>query len=212
MTGKKKDETSYKQTAFGVIPRSKLIPLEIEGIKKAWDFILEKYKSGKIPITPSFLKKVHQVGFSWIFPEFGGKFRKIEVNISDHTPPKFFLVPQLMIDLCEDIKVRMENLPKIDDGKFLDELIELLTWAHHRFLWIHPFQDYNGRMGRLLINIILLNLNLPPMELKVETKSGRKKYIQALQNADQGDLKELQSIIKSALEETAQDLSKNKKK
>lgn len=39
---KRKDETSYKQTAFGIIPRSKLILLEIEGIKRAWDFILKK--------------------------------------------------------------------------------------------------------------------------------------------------------------------------
>lgn len=39
---KRKGETSYKETAFGIIPRSKLIPLEIEGIKRAWDFILKK--------------------------------------------------------------------------------------------------------------------------------------------------------------------------
>jgi len=35
---KRQGETSYKETAFGIIPRSKLILLEIEGVKKAWDF------------------------------------------------------------------------------------------------------------------------------------------------------------------------------
>ena len=38
---KRLGETSYKETAFGIIPRSKLIPLEIEGIKKAWEFVLK---------------------------------------------------------------------------------------------------------------------------------------------------------------------------
>ena len=38
-------ETSYKETAFGIIPRSKLIPLEIEGTKRAWDFVIDQLKS-----------------------------------------------------------------------------------------------------------------------------------------------------------------------
>lgn len=204
---KKRGETSYKETTFGIISRSKLIPLEIEGIKRAWDFILRKSRSGKIVITTVFLKKVHQVGFCWIFPKMGGRFRNIEVKVSGHIPPKFYLVPQLIEDFVRDLKIRTHHLPEIDDVKFLDALIELLTWAHHHFLWIHPFVDYNGRIGRLLINIILLNLNLPPIEIKVETKIGRKKYIGALRAADFGNDLELRKIIKSALEEAAEDLT-----
>ena len=84
---------------------------------------------------------------------------------------------------------------------FLEELVGLLAWAHHRFLWIHPFLDYNGRIGRLLINIILLNLDLPPMELRVETKTTRNLYIMALMNADKNNLDALKKLIKSAIRE-----------
>ncbi|EKD79686.1 MAG: hypothetical protein ACD_41C00001G0001 [uncultured bacterium] len=80
----------------------------------------------------------------------------------------------------------------------------MLAWAHHRFLWIHPFQDYNGRIGRLLINIILLDLALPAIELKVETTTNRKRYIKALQAADQGDLKLLEKLIEQALQEAGE--------
>ncbi len=38
---KRKDETNYREPTFGIIPRSKLIPLEIEGIKRAWDFVMQ---------------------------------------------------------------------------------------------------------------------------------------------------------------------------
>lgn len=64
MNGKRKGETSYKETAFGVIPRSKLIPLEIEGIKKAWNFVLKCESKQKILFTPTFLKELHYVGFN----------------------------------------------------------------------------------------------------------------------------------------------------
>ncbi len=92
------------------------------------------------------------------------------------------------------------------DEIYLDELIALLAWSHHKFLWIHPFLDYNGRLGRLLNNIILLHLNLPPIELKVETADGRKKYIAALQAADNYNYKKLEKIIESALEEAGANL------
>jgi len=150
------------------------------------------------------------VGFGWIFPKMGGQFRTIEVKVSKHIPPKFFMVPQLMVEFCEDLKVRIKHLPKNDDEKFLDELVSLMAWAHHRFAWIHPFQDYNGRIGRLLNNVILLNLNLPPIELKVETTSRRNKYVKALQLADNHDYLKLEKIVRSAIEESITELDLKK--
>lgn len=204
---KKLGETSFQETAFGIIPRSKLILLEIEGIKRAWDFVLGQDRKTKIFITPEFIKKLHQVGFGWIFPEPSGKFRKVEVTVSDHIPPKYYLLPQLMDSYCHDIKERLKHLPTFNQPDFVKELIDLLSWTHHRFLWIHPFKDYNGRIARLLINIILFNLNLPPIELKVETKTGRRRYVAALKKADRGDDSDLAKLIKEAVEETSREIN-----
>lgn len=203
---KRKGETSYKETTFGIIPRSKLIPLEIEGISKAWGFVLRKNEKGKLLLTPEFIKQIHKVGFGWIFPKIGGRYRNIEVKVSKHIPPKFYMVPQLMVEFTKDLQIRIKHLPKIDDEKFLSELVALIAWAHHKFAWIHPFQDYNGRIGRLLNNVILLILDLPPIELKVETTSGRNKYVKALQFADNHDYSKLEKIIKSAIEESIKEL------
>jgi len=204
---KRQGETSYKQTAFGIISQSKLIPLEIEGVKRSWDFILKKRKKTIIPITPSFIKEIHFVAFGWIFPNTAGKYRTIEVIVSEYIPPKYYELPQLIGNFCKDIGERLKHLPDLNKSNFLDELVCFLAWAHHRFLWIHPFKDYNGRIARLLINIVLLNLNLPPIELKVETKTGRKKYIQALKNADKGSFSNLEKLIRDSVEETSKELA-----
>lgn len=202
---RRKGETSYKETAFGIIPRSQLIFLEIEGIQRAWNFVLKNTKTNT-QATSEFLKEIHRIGFGWIFPTMGGRFRKIDVEVSNHRPPAFYHVPQLMQDFCADLAERLRHMPSPNTSQFLSELLTLLAWTHHRFLWIHPFQDYNGRLARLLTNIILLKLNLPPIELQVETKTGRKKYIHALQAADKGHLVKLEKLIRSAIEEAVKEI------
>ena len=101
-------ETSYKETAFGIIPRSKLIPLEIEGVKKAWDFIVSKSKRNEVRLTPSFFKQIHRKGFGRIFPKMGGCFRTIEVRVSDHRPPESYRVPAMILDFTKDLKIRLK--------------------------------------------------------------------------------------------------------
>lgn len=160
-------------------------------------------------LSSNYIKKIHKTGFAWIFPGFGGKYRKIDVQVSQHIPPKHYRVEEEMKKFFDDLKVRIKNLPVFDEKIFVEKLIETLSWCHHKFLWIHPFKDYNGRLARLLNNIVLLKVDLPPIELKVETMSGRKKYIQALQDADNGNLKKLEKIIKTAFIESLNEVDSN---
>lgn len=196
---KRLGETSYYETSLGIISRSQLVVLEIEGIQRAWDYVLEERAKHKVTVTPTFILKLQQVGFGWIFPEMAGKFRSINVTISHHQPPVYYEVPMLMKNYCDDCVVRLKQYNDIDQLDFLPKLIEDLAWIHHRFLWIHPFKDYNGRIRRSLVNVVLLNLNLPPIEFKVETVVARKHYIQALQRADEGEYKPLEKLIYQAI-------------
>ncbi|HZE87493.1 MAG TPA: Fic family protein [Methylomirabilota bacterium] len=195
--------TSYKDTAFGIIPRSKLLQLEIEGTKKGLEYLYDLVKNNKdIRITPEFICKLHEVSFAWIFTKWAGKYRKIQVTFSDKEAPKYFEVPALIINLCNDLKERLKHLPPNEDEQFILEVVKLLAWFQHWFVFIHPFQDYNGRTARMLTIFILLQLDLPPLELKVEREEYRKEYLTAMQNADNGDYSLLERLIGEALSET----------
>ena len=59
------------------------------------------------------------------------------------------------------------------------------AWLHHRFTQIHPFQDGNGRVARLLASLIFLRAGGFPVSVHRDTRA---EYIEALEKADDGDL------------------------
>jgi hypothetical protein len=73
---------------------------------------------------------------------------------------------------------------------------EALARTHARFEQIHPFLDGNGRTGRLVLNLLLVRLGYPPA---IIFKGDRRRYLGALQSADQGDLGPLAELLARAI-------------
>lgn len=74
------------------------------------------------------------------------------------------------------------------------ELHPLLIAAafHYRFVAIHPFDDGNGRLARLLMNFILMRHGFPPVVIPLDKKE---QYLRALEQADTGDLELFTTLI-----------------
>lgn len=201
-TTKPKGATSYKETAFGILPRSKLIPFEAQGTKKALDYIV-KLSDKKVKVTPELIRNIHQEGFGFIFPDWAGNFRTIDVTVGEYEPPHYSKIAVLIKNLCEDLEERLKYTPSPqEEEKFLAKIIEILAWFQHRFVWIHPFKDYNGRVARLLTNLLTLNFGLPILEIKAETGADRQRYIKAMKAADENDYSKLERLIANALKES----------
>jgi Fic family protein len=72
----------------------------------------------------------------------------------------------------------------------------LLGRLHHEFIRIHPFDDRNGRVVRLLVNYVLLRANLFPLVVK---SRDRGRYLEVIAFADAGDLDPLAEFFSDAL-------------
>lgn len=199
---KPKGATSYKETAFGIVPRSRLLKFELEGTKKGLELIYQLVsKSQKMEVTSDLILKIHKESFGWIFPTWAGKYRIVRVEFSGKETVLPNQIPELMVNLCADLAERLKYL-KPNSEDYIEKVAELLAWFQHKFVWIHPFQDYNGRVARMLTILILLILNLPPIEIKAETGVDRKKYLEAMYAADGGNYLKLEALIRKALSES----------
>ena len=142
-------------------------------------------------------------GFGFIFPDWAGKLRTEDVTVGKYKPPHYSKIPELVKNLCGDLEVRLKHIPSSkEESQFLTQIISLLSWFQHRLVWIHPFKDYNGRVARLLTNLLALNLGLPILIIKAETSRDRDRYITAMKAADQQNYSKLEKLITNALRES----------
>jgi Fic family protein len=73
------------------------------------------------------------------------------------------------------------------------------AWLHHRFTEIHPFQDGNGRVARLLASLVFIQAGwFPLVVLDEDEHQSRLSYIKALEQADGGNLQPLVNLFARA--------------
>lgn len=80
----------------------------------------------------------------------------------------------------------------------MSHLIQRLSELHAAFERIHPFPDGNGRVGRLVLSLLLVRHGYPP---GVIHKTDRKRYLRSLEKADQGDAGPLGELLARAVRE-----------
>jgi Fic family protein len=123
---------------------------EMENIEKAMLYIEEEVAPGA-PLTERLIRELHSLTVRGLAREGDptpGTYRRMPVRIAGaaHLPPEFIQVPLYMEELVQFINC--DNPPKYD-------LIKVAL-AHHRFGWIHPFHNGNGRVVRLLTYLLLI--------------------------------------------------------
>ncbi len=162
--------------------------LEATNHPKAIAFIEELADGGR-EFTEEDILKLHGIILSGI-DQSAGSYRRWGVRIAGSTfsPPPSVEVPQRMTALIKWFGKNPEELPPI----------ELATALMHRLVQIHPFADGNGRVARLLMNLTLIRSGYPFI-INISYRD-RAKYLRALQEADEGNVKPLAGLVARSVE------------
>lgn len=159
----------------------------LEATRQAYDL------ARTLPITQRLILEVHATLLTGVRGEdkLPGQFRTspVWVGQAGATPDTATFVPPLPIHLG-DLMSDWEKFVN-DDGRHMPALIQA-GLMHYQFETIHPFLDGNGRVGRLLINLLLLarkRLPLPLLYLSNYFETHRNEYYERLQAVrEEGDI------------------------
>ena len=168
---------------------------------EAIDFIFDLVKNER-PLTKSFIKQLHQLltqnqdttdainslGQIVQVPLLKGEFKELPNNPKREDGTTFVYCPPIQVE------TEMENLLSIYSDLLEKKVNSVIisAWFHHAFSQIHPFQDGNGRVARLLASLILIKDGLFPLTIRRDDKV---KYINALEAADNNNPEELVKLF-----------------
>ena len=141
--------------------RSKYEISETYGVSEAINHI----RKTKEQVSLQLMKELHEIAFRNSKP-FAGKFRGkgIEVGVVDSSGSIIHRgAPQKQVVPLLNEFIKWYNKSK---GKYHPLLLAAVV--HNQFENIHPFQDGNGRVGRLLLNNILIKHGLPPVNIELK--------------------------------------------
>lgn len=176
-------------------------------------------------ITIEVILKVHRTIFENAFPEVAGRFRKSGEDIKKLKciePPPGRLVEEQFYAFWRELDIKLSTIPKHDKSssksqrkKWLSDVFDLATWVHYKLAAIHPFCEGNGRMARLMTNLILSRFALPASRVKYEGQN-KAKYLEALCQIDKyGVYEPLKKLIISGVYDTykrEESIRKNKQR
>lgn len=146
------------------------------------------YLSKSSEINEELILKLHSILLNSIHSD-AGSYRQHGVRIVGANLPtaNYLKIPELMKDLILDINAGTSDV------------ITHAANIHARFEQIHPFSDGNGRIGRLIIQAMMLRNNMPPAVIKKDVKMF---YLQYLNKAQvEGEYSHLEDFLCAAIDE-----------
>lgn len=165
--------------------------LEVLGHKEAFDLVTDLVKERTL-ISETIIKQIH---FLVLLDkkQDRGIYRRIPVRImgAKHIPVQPYLIEHKMQEL---IRYYLNDK---------EHIVTRMAKFHIEFEAIHPFIDGNGRCGRLLINLELMKLGYPPIDIKF---TDRVKYYDAFDDYHvNGSLKAMEELIGKYINERLDD-------
>jgi Fic family protein len=186
--------------------------LDIRRHREVLEF-LEGFVQSDEPLTLAVIRELHRLLMGDTYEvqaetpdgqrikreERGGEFKAHPNHVRTATGETHYYAtpeetPARMTDLMDSYSAQREQ---VERGEL--HPVVLAATLHHGFVEIHPFPDGNGRLSRVLMNLLLMRAGYPPAVIRQENRSV---YFGALAQADAGDVVPFIEFVMTELEAT----------
>lgn len=182
--------------------------LDVKGHNEAIDFLLALVKDPR-SLTEQDIREMHKLvlkePYRVIAQTEDGKEASKMITLGKYkTSPNHVKTPTGEIHYYatpEETPAKMKDLMDWYQEAGQNSTVHpaiLAALFHYRFVAIHPFDDGNGRMARLLMNLILMRYEYPPVVIQ-QDKNSRNQYYLALSQADAGEYEPFATLVTEAL-------------
>lgn len=189
-----KDDTGYTPSAednlLGLTTAEQINECEAQGVIEGEKFLLGLDEN--VEITSALILQIHKTTFGHLYP-WAGKWRDVSVKVGAFVPPDPTRIPNLIYQFADELSYRIAHSP----SEAL--LVSTLSYCHYKIVYIHPFNNGNGRTARLLTNLIAYKHGYRDINIYHRTGEKRKSYIEAIRLADKNDFTMLEGLIRKEL-------------
>ena len=179
------------ETGMAIGGKSIIEHNEILGLDAALTYINSTLIHRIGAITLGDILEIHKRVMGFVDPIEAGRVRTTQVYVSDYIPPSAQEMDKLLAEFIEWLNS--------DEAINNMHPVEFAALAHYKLVSIHPFYDGNGRTSRLVMNLVLMQADYPPIVIKVEDKH---EYYQHLDMANKGDVRPFIRFIAKCTEAT----------
>ena len=166
---------------------------EIMGYRDVLNVIHENFEY--IPISSSYILQLHKYLYKYSDSSIGGKFKNSQNYIVSTNPngeSSILFTPLSPVETPIAIEALCDTFNKTVDAGKVEPLLLICSFVKD-FLCVHPFNDGNGRMSRLLTTLLLYRAGFVVckyISLEKKIEKTKESYYQTLQQSSEGWLEE----------------------
>jgi Fic family protein len=174
---------------------------EAKNLSQAIDYLEQLASKATEPIRETDVRQLHYLVLKGINDDNAGKYRTetVEIAGSDFLPPGPETIPASMEEFGAWLGTA--SIRTSDEYGALTALLNAAV-AHTWLVHIHPFIDGNGRVARLLMNLILMRHGFP---IAIITKEDRLRYYDALEISQSSNLTPFLALLSESLHESLEE-------
>ncbi len=187
------DSEVVLKNRLGITEISEMNLVEEEMLHKLYESIFEP-EFRLLALSVADIRRWH---YQWLNPiyDWGGELRSVNMSKGGFLFAGAKYIPALLDDFEMDFLSQFGNLMNLNE----DELVGLLARSHVEFILLHPFREGNGRISRLLMDVMATQAGFSTLDYSVWDQH-KDFYFKSIQAGVAGDYQYIERLVGDVLD------------